>query len=113
MKKILYSAVLLLSLSSCGIYTKYQPETKVPDKLFGDSVLEKSITEYQGGNLKDSVRNHSIKKDSILKETVLNDSASLGFMDWHDFFRDPLLQQYIDRGLNQNTDFLQAMQREE
>ena len=113
MKKILYSAVLLLSLSSCGIYTKYQPETKVPDKLFGDSVLEKSITEYQGGNLKDSVRNHSIKKDSILKETVLNDSASLGFMDWHDFFRDPLLQQYIDRGLNQNTDFLQAMQRVE
>lgn len=113
MKKILYSAVLLLSLSSCGIYTKYQPETKVPDKLFGDSVLEKSITEYQGGNLKDSVRNHSIKKDSILKETVLNDSASLGFMDWHDLFRDPLLQQYIERGLNQNTDFLQAMQRVE
>lgn len=113
MKKIIFSAALLLSLSSCGIYTKYQPETKVPDKLFGDSVLEKSITEYQGGNLKDSVRNNSIKKDSILKETVLNDSASLGFMDWNDLFRDPLLQQYIDRGLNQNTDFLQAMQRVE
>lgn len=98
MKKILYSAALLLSLSSCGIYTKYQPETKVPDKLFGDSVLEKSITEYQGGNLIDSVQ---------------NDSASLGFMDWHDLFQDPLLQQYIERGLNQNTDFLQAMQRVE
>lgn len=113
MKKILYSAVLLLSLSSCGIYTKYQPETKVPDKLFGDSVLEKSITEYQGGNLKDSVKNNSIKKDSILKETVLNDSASLGFMDWHDLFQDPLLQQYIERGLSHNTDYLQAMQRVE
>lgn len=113
MKKILYSAVLLLSLSSCGIYTKYQPETKVPDKLFGDSVLEKSITEYQGGNLKDSVKNNSIKKDSILKETVLNDSASLGFMDWRDLFQDPLLQQYIERGLSHNTDYLQAMQRVE
>ena len=108
MKKILFSAALLLSLSSCGIYTKYQPETKVPDKLFGDSVLEKSITEYQGGNLKDSVQ-----KDSVQKESVQKDSASLGFMDWHDLFQDPLLQQYIERGLSHNTDYLQAMQRVE
>lgn len=113
MKKIIFSAALLLSLSSCGIYTKYQPETKVPDKLFGDSVLEKSITEYQGGKQKESVKNNSVKKDSILKETVLNDSASLGFMDWHDLFQDPLLQQYIERGLSHNTDYLQAMQRVE
>lgn len=113
MKKIIFSAALLLSLSSCGIYTKYQPETKVPDKLFGDSVLEKSITEYQGGKQKESVKNNSVKKDSILKETVLNNSASLGFMDWHALFQDPLLQQYIERGLSHNTDYLQAMQRVE
>lgn len=87
-KNILLSAMLLASLSSCGIYTKYQPETKVSDKLFGDSVLGKSITEYQ-------------------------DSISLGFMDWHDLFTDPLLQQYIDRGLSQNTDYQQAMWRVE
>lgn len=95
MKKIIYSAVLLASLSSCGIYTKYQPETKVPDKLYGDSVLEKSISEYQGGSLS------------------MQDSTSLGFMDWHDLFTDPLLQQYIDRGLNKNTDYQQAMLRVE
>jgi len=88
MKKTLLSVILLASLSSCGIYTKYQPETKVSDKLFGDSVLEKPITEYQ-------------------------DSTSLGFMDWHDLFTDPLLQMYIDRGLCQNTDYQQAMLRVE
>lgn len=98
MKKILYSSALLLSLSSCGIYTKYQPETNVPDKLFGDSVLEKSITEYQGGNQKDS---------------VMNDSTSLGFLDWHNLFQDPLLQQYIERALSQNTDYQQSMLRVE
>ncbi len=98
MKKIIFSAVLLASLSSCGIYTKYQPETKVSDKLFGDSVLEKSITEYQRGSLGDSIQ---------------DDSTSLGFMDWHDLFTDPLLQQYIDRGLSQNTDYQQAMLRVE
>ncbi len=98
MKKILFSTVLLLSLSSCGIYTKYQPETKVPDKLFGDSVLEKSITEYQG---------------VISSDTVQNDNTTMGFIDWHDLFTDPLLQQYIDRGLSQNTDYQQAMLRVE
>ena len=93
MRKIIYSALLLASLSSCGIYTKYQPETKVPDKLFGDSVLAKSITEYQGGNQ--------------------SDSTSLGFMDWHDLFQDSLLQQYIERGLSNNTDYQQVMLRVE
>ncbi len=91
MKKIMFSAVLLASLSSCGLYTKYQPETKVPDKLYGDSVLDKSITEYQEAG----------------------DSTSLGFIDWHDLFRDPLLQQYIERGLSQNTDLQVAAQRVE
>ncbi len=87
----MFSAVLLASLSSCGLYTKYQPETKVPDKLYGDSVLDKSITEYQEAG----------------------DTTSLGFIDWHDLFRDPLLQQYIERGLSQNTDLQVAAQRVE
>ncbi len=88
MKKMLFTAVVLTSLSSCGIYTKYQPATDVPDKLFGDSVLEKSMTEYQ-------------------------DSVSLGLLDWHDLFTDNLLQGYIERGLAQNTDYQSAMLRVE
>ena len=99
MKKVIFSAVLLASLSSCGIYTKYQPETKVPDKLYGDSVLTKSIAEYQGENRGDSVS--------------VQDTTSLGFMDWHDLFRDPKLQQYIECALQQNTDYQQAMLRME
>lgn len=88
MKKMLFTAVVLTSLTSCGIYTKYQPVTDVPDKLFGDSVLEKSMTEYQ-------------------------DSTSLGLLDWHDLFTDKLLQGYIERGLAQNTDYQSAMLRVE
>ena len=108
MKKILFSAALLASLaslSSCGIYTKYQPETKVPDKLFGDSVLGKPVTEYQGG---------VFLNDSLSQtEASLNDSTSLGFMDWRKLFTDPLLQQYIERALQQNTDYRQSQLRVE
>ena len=98
MKKIMFLAVLLVSLGSCGVYTKYQSETKVPDHLFGDSVLGKPITEYQRGYRNDSTQ---------------NDTASLGFMDWHDLFTDPLLQQYIERALQQNTDYRQSQFRVE
>ena len=95
MKKIILSAVLLTSLSSCGIYNKYKPETTVPNELFGDSVLDKSISEYQWDDMN------------------LTDSTSLGLMDWRNLFKDPLLQQYIERALNQNTDYQQAMLRVE
>ncbi len=74
------------TLSSCGIYTKYQPQTEVSDRLYGDSVLNKAVAEYE-------------------------DSTSLGFMDWRELFTDPHLQELIERGLNQNTDYLVAEQR--
>lgn len=96
MKKLLYSALLLASLSSCGIYTKYQPQTKVPDRLYGDSVMGKSITEYQGENKGD---------------TAVADSVSLGFMDWHDLFRDSRLQILIEQALANNTDYQSAQLR--
>ncbi len=96
MKKIFYSAVMLASLSSCGIYTKYHPETQTPDGLFGDSVLDKSITEYQGGSRNDSVE---------------ADSTSLGLTDWRTLFQDPLLQGYIEQGLERNTDYQSAQLR--
>lgn len=80
-KNILLSAVLLATLSSCGIYTRYQPISDVPKNLFGE--------------------------DSLTIEA--SDSISLGAMDWHDFFTDKLLQDYIERGLAQNTDYQSAM----
>lgn len=96
MKKILISTVMLASLSSCGIYTNYHPETNVPDKLFGDSVLERSVTEYQG---------------TLENDSVQADSTSLGFVNWRDLFQDPLLQGYIEQGLERNTDYLSAQLR--
>lgn len=86
MKKIILTAAMIASLSSCGIYTKYHPQTEVSDKLYGDSVLNKSVTEYE-------------------------DSTSLGFMPWREMFSDPQLQELIERGLAQNTDYLQSAER--
>ena len=36
MKKILLLTIVTALLSSCGIYTKYQPETTAPDNLYGE-----------------------------------------------------------------------------
>ncbi len=94
-KKILFSAVLLASLSSCGIYTKYQPNQEVPKNLYGDSLLTQYIT------------------SDTLKSPAKEDSVKLGAMDWHDLFTDKLLQGYIERGLAQNTDYQSAMLRVE
>ena len=86
MKKTILTAAMIASLSSCGIYTKYHPQTEVSDKLYGDSVLNKPVTEYE-------------------------DSTSLGFMPWREMFSDPQLQDLIERGLAQNTDYLQSAER--
>ena len=34
-RNIIILAITTLILSSCGIYTKYQPETTIPEDLFG------------------------------------------------------------------------------
>ena len=38
-KQIITLAVTGLMLSSCGIYTKYEPATSVPDQLYGGEVV--------------------------------------------------------------------------
>ena len=38
MKKTILLLHAVLLLSSCGIYTKYQPQTSVPDNLYGTEV---------------------------------------------------------------------------
>lgn len=82
MNKLILLAAASLSLSSCGIYTKYHPETEVPDKLYGEEYL-------------------------LLQQ----DTVSLGGMDWHELFTDPCLQQLITQGLQNNTDYLSAQLR--
>ena len=38
-KSIITLVVISLSLSGCGIYTKYEPGTSVPDNLYGEEVV--------------------------------------------------------------------------
>ena len=38
-KQIITLAVTGLLLSSCGIYTKYEPVTSIPDQLYGGEVV--------------------------------------------------------------------------
>ncbi len=47
--------------------------------------------------------------DNLYGEEVLaEDTTNFGRVDWHDLFTDPLLQGYIEQGLERNTDYLSA-----
>ena len=50
--------------------------------------------------------------DNLYGETfIAEDTTSLGSTDWHELFTDPLLQAYIEQGLQNNTDYLSAQLR--
>lgn len=68
-----------LLLGGCGIYTKYEPQTTVPDNLYGEEASSLSA-----------------------------DTTSIADIGWRNFFSDPYLQELIERGLTQNTDVLTA-----
>ena len=61
---MIFAAVMMCS---CGIYTKYEPQTSVPDNLYGDSL------------------------------SYGTDTASLGNVYWRELFTDTLLQNLIER----------------
>ena len=74
MKKIILIATAILSLSSCGLYTKYER----PDVSFTDS-LYRRVSEA-------------------------DDTASLATLKWNELFTDPELQKWIRVGVNNNMD---------
>lgn len=74
MKRIIYIAIAALALSSCGLYKQYERE----DIHFVDSLY----------------RRISAPQDSI----------STGTIAWERIFTDPLLQEWINIGLEYNTD---------
>ena len=50
--------------------------------------------------------------DNLYGETfIAEDTTSLGSTDWHELFTDPMLQAYIEQGLQNNTDYLSAQLR--
>lgn len=82
-RQIIILVVVLLALSSCGIYNKYQPATSVPGQLFGEDVA----TDDTSGNI--------------------------GTLGWREFFTDTKLQALIEQALQNNTDLQSAHWRVE
>lgn len=87
-RQIITLAVAALTLSSCGIYNTYKPETSVPEQLFGAEVATADLTPA---------------------DTV----ANLAHLSWRQLFTDPQLQTLIEQGLQNNTDLLSAHWRVE
>ena len=46
MKKIIVLTTATALLSSCGIYTKYQPAETTPDNLYGEEVAVDDTTNF-------------------------------------------------------------------
>ena len=78
MKKILILSAATLVLSSCGIYNKYKPVSKVPEGLYGSETVASA------------------------------DTANFGNLSWREVFTDSYLQNLIDSALVRNTDMQTA-----
>lgn len=74
MKRIIYITITALALSSCGLYKQYERE----EMQFVDSLYRRM--------------------------NVPQDSISTGSIAWERIFTDPLLQEWINTGLEYNTD---------
>lgn len=82
--RILSAGLLLLTMSSCGIYTSYQRSESLPtDSLYRD-----------------------MPEDG-------QDTTSLASLSWRELFTDPCLVKWIEIGLEQNTDLQTARLRTE
>lgn len=75
MKKIVSYLFMVVGLSSCHIYQAYER----PDVAVADSLLYRQPVSAE-------------------------DTTSLASLSWRELFTDPLLQQLIETGLNNNTD---------
>lgn len=80
-KQIITLTLAMLTLSSCGIYTKYKPATEVPVDLYGGEIAATDTPD------------------------------NLGDLSWREVFTDPQLQLLIEQGLQNNTDLRSAQWR--
>ncbi len=53
----------------------------------------------------------ALANDQLYREVIPADSLSIGLLSWKELFKDPVLQQLIDRGLAGNTDLKIAIER--
>ena len=80
------AATLLLTLSGCGLYNKYEQKTEAPADVFGTQMDGNGSYTPLGGA----------------------GGETLAEMSWREFFTDPLLQQLIEQVLANNTDLNSA-----
>ena len=80
-KKICLYIAATALMSSCGIYNRYTPVETVPENLYGEQV------------------------------TLADDTTNFGQTDWREVFTDPYLQQLIELGLANNSDYQAAQLR--
>lgn len=78
---VLTSALTLITLSSCGVYNRYDKQTTVDDSLYGEAVAA----------------------------VADSDSATFGELSWRELFTDPKLQSLIEQGLDNNTNLQSAL----
>ncbi|MCR4918605.1 MAG: TolC family protein [Prevotella sp.] len=81
LSNIIIVAAVGMTLTGCGIYSKYEQKTQAPSDAFGATVLDGA---------------------SATSET------SIAQVSWREFFTDPLLQQLIEQVLANNTDLNSA-----
>lgn len=82
-RQMIALTITALTLSSCGIYNKYQSATDVPEHLFGTDVA------------------------------AVDTASNMATLGWREFFTDPLLQKLIEQGLQNNIDLQSAYWRVE
>ena len=83
MKKVMIFSAVMLLMSSCGVYNKYER----PDV-----------------NTTGLIRDAFNDRDTL----VVQDTASFGNLPWREVFTDPQLQALIERGLKQNANLQNA-----
>ncbi|MDO4159753.1 MAG: TolC family protein [Prevotellaceae bacterium] len=85
---ILMVAVVTATMNSCGIYNKYQrPEIDTEGLYRTDSVL-----------------NNAFWNDSASVSQQPSDTSYIAYLSWEKLFTDPVLQNLIREGLDNNTD---------
>ncbi len=85
MKKILLALAVVLTLSSCGLYSKYEGTTAVDEKLYGDGV------------------------EAITKAVGADEQNMMGNISWREIFTDAQLQSLIEQALENNTSIKTAV----
>lgn len=93
MKNIILYIAIILTVSSCSIYRKYERPAELPvDSIYRHMVVDSAA--YAAGEIRE-------------------DTTTIAYMSWDEVFTDPHLQKLISMGLENNVDLQSAILRVE